>query len=299
MVYENEINLIKVQNGKDGIGQKGEDGKTLYTWVKYSKYADGTDLTDDSTDAIYIGIAYNKEEQTESNIKTDYIWTKIKGDDGEDGQPGKDGANGKDAAIQSDTEPTDTSYMWLDTSQTPPVLKNYNASTGTWDIISDMGEVGEAIKLTEQKFDSSIQTASNNILVSVNERYYLKEDTDALITQLQTTLEQNSTGFEMQFNQFRQNLQDVINGTDAQFTEISKYIRFEDGNIILGDTGNELILKIENDKILFVQNNNEVAYFTNKKLYVTDGEYTNSLQLGKFAFIPRATGNLSFRKVID
>lgn len=294
MVYENEINLIKVQNGTNGVpGEKGSDGKTLYTWVKYSQYADGTDLTDDPTDAIYIGIAYNKEEQIESNNKSDYTWLKIKGEDGQNG------TNGKDAAIKSDTEPLDKTYMWLDISQTPPILKSYNALTGTWDVVSDMGEVGEAIKLTESKFDSSIQTASNNILMSVNERYYLKEDTDALISQLQTTLEQTSTGFEMQFNQFQQNLQDVINGTDAQFTEISKYIRFEDGNIILGETGNELILKIENDRISFMQNNNEVAYFTNKKLYVTDGEYTNSLQLGKFAFIPRTTGNLSFKKVVD
>ena len=43
----------------------------------------------------------------------------------------------------------------------------------------------------------------------------------------------------------------------------------------------------------------EVAYISNKKMYITDGEFTNSLQLGKFAFIPRANGNTSFKKVVD
>ena len=31
------------------------------------------------------------------------------------------------------------------------------------------------------------------------------------------------------------------------------------------------------------------------KLYVTDAEILDRLQLGKFAFIPRSNGNLSFR----
>lgn len=43
----------------------------------------------------------------------------------------------------------------------------------------------------------------------------------------------------------------------------------------------------------------EVAYIGNKKMYITDGEFTNSLQLGKFAFIPRENGNLSFKKVVS
>ena len=69
-----------LQNGKDGVSA---DSK--YTWVKYSQNADGTNLTDDPTDAIYIGIAYNMESQEESDNPSDYSWTRIKGDDGEAG----------------------------------------------------------------------------------------------------------------------------------------------------------------------------------------------------------------------
>lgn len=90
MVYEsNEINLIKLQDGTDGKpGKDGESGKTLYTWVKYSQYADGTDLTDDPTDTTYIGISYNNESAVESEDKTKYTWSKIKGDDGNNGNDG-------------------------------------------------------------------------------------------------------------------------------------------------------------------------------------------------------------------
>lgn len=122
MVYENEINLIKVQNGKDGTGQKGEDGKTLYTWVKYSQYADGTDLTDDPTDAIYIGIAYNKEEQVESEIKTDYTWSKIKGEDGQDGASSYlwiRYATDESGADMTDVPSSTTTYIGTASTTTP------------------------------------------------------------------------------------------------------------------------------------------------------------------------------------
>lgn len=76
----NELDFLILQNGKDGISA---DSK--YTWVKYSQNSDGSNLTDDPTDAIYIGIAYNMESQEESNNPQDYSWTKIKGENGEDG----------------------------------------------------------------------------------------------------------------------------------------------------------------------------------------------------------------------
>ena len=76
-----------------------------------------------------------------------------------------------------------------------------------------------------------------------------------------------------------------------------RYIRFVDGDIILGEVNNNLMLKISNDKISFLQNGIEVAYMTDNKLYITDGEFLNSLQLGNFAFYPRTSGNLSFKKI--
>lgn len=86
MVLEsNTLDFLFLNDGKDGVGTPGEDGKTLYTWFKYSQNADGSDMTDDPTDAIYIGISYNNESQAESTNPSDYDWTKIKGRDGDSG----------------------------------------------------------------------------------------------------------------------------------------------------------------------------------------------------------------------
>lgn len=158
-------------------------------------------------------------------------------------------------------------------------------------------QASEAVYNVEQNMLASMQVTAENIQSTVSENYYLKDDTDALISSVGTEIEQTKNSFEIQFNQFSADIEAVANGADAEFEEIRKYIRFVDGKILLGEVGNELELHIANDRISFMQDGAEVAYFTNRKLYVTDAQFLHSLQLGAFAFMPRENGNLSFKKV--
>ena len=120
---------------------------------------------------------------------------------------------------------------------------------------------------------------------------------DELVESQSTLYQQLSDSFAFNFS----NLQSVVDENDEEgrrrYEEITKYIRFEDGNIILGESGNELTVRIENDRITFYDGENQVAYFSNSKLYITDAEVLASLKIGNFAFVPRSNGNLSFKKV--
>lgn len=78
LLSSNELDMLILQHGKDGTSA---DSK--YIWVKYAQDENGTDLTDNPTNAVYIGIAYNKTEKHESDNPNDYTWTRIKGNDGE------------------------------------------------------------------------------------------------------------------------------------------------------------------------------------------------------------------------
>lgn len=78
LLSSNELDMLILQHGKDGTSA---DSK--YIWVKYAQDENGTGLTDDPTNAVYIGIAYNKTEKHESDNPNDYTWTRIKGNDGE------------------------------------------------------------------------------------------------------------------------------------------------------------------------------------------------------------------------
>lgn len=150
---------------------------------------------------------------------------------------------------------------------------------------------------TERKLSAQIAATSESITATVMDEVYLKDDTDALISAVNTQITQTAEDVEIRFNEFSQDIDSVAAGADAKFEEISKYIRFVDGNIILGEEGNTLTLRIDNDRISFLDSGMEVAYFSNNKLYVTDGEFLHSLQLGNFAFMPRESGNLSFGRL--
>lgn len=198
------------------------------------------------------------------------------------------------AVVQSATAPTLTTVMWLDISLTPPLMKRYDSETAAWIVVNDTSEV---VYNLEQNFESSITKTETEIRSTVAESYILKDEAETLISDVRMEVVQTNESFGLEYTIFRQDLDAAINGTDAQFEEIHKYIRFPDGKILLGEVGNELELQIANDRISFLQGGAEVAYFSNRKLYVTDAQILHSLQLGNFAFMPRANGNLSFKKI--
>ena len=154
--------------------------------------------------------------------------------------------------------------------------------------------VAAQIEAVEVTLASLIQQTSEALRLEVSESYATNGDVESRITSSMTQLAES---FEFAFSELRT----VVDGNDAntrgQLEEIHSYIRFEDGNIILGESGNEITLRIENDRISFLDAGAEVAYFSNKHLTVLDGTFLNSLQVGAFAFLPRANGNLSLLKV--
>lgn len=117
--------LIK---GSDGAqGPKGDNGQTLYTWIKYATSAAGAGMSDSPTGKTYIGLAYNKTTATESTNAADYSWSLIKGDKGDTGPTGPQGPQGPagpkgdrgimGVAYMQPTQPSDTTEgaTWFQT----------------------------------------------------------------------------------------------------------------------------------------------------------------------------------------
>ena len=85
----------KGDQGPQGIpGEKGADGKTKYTWIRYADNAQGGGISNDPTGKSYIGLSYNRDVPNESNDPTNYTWSLIKGEKGDQGVPGEKGADG-------------------------------------------------------------------------------------------------------------------------------------------------------------------------------------------------------------
>lgn len=158
---------------------------------------------------------------------------------------------------------------------------------------------GAITDIIDEKIENSsvIEQTSENIMSNVSQLYTAKTEFTEYQNQIATQFTQTSEQFEMQFTNIEELINTVNTNNSSSYNEIIKYIRFVDGNIILGQVDNQLTLQISNDRISFMQNGLEVAYINNNKLYITDGEFLHSLVLGNFAFYPRSSGNLSFNKV--
>ena len=148
-------------------------------------------------------------------------------------------------------------------------------------------------KLTElrQEVNSNIEQTGEAIKSSVYEKVYLKDDVDTLLSSVNTEVEQTKTSWQVTFNQLVKQLNDYSDGSDAAFDEIRKYIRFEDGNILLGNSSSPLILRIRNDRIQFLQNGYEVAYISDQRMYNTTCEIINQLRIADSAWTVETNSN--------
>ena len=137
------------------------------------------------------------------------------------------------------------------------------------------------------------------------------EVTEAVDTGIQTSktytdteLTQTSEEIRFDFNksitsassELQSRIDDNDIATNQKLSEINKYIRFVNGNIILGETGNKLMLTIQNNRISFTQSGVEVAYFSNDKLHINKAEVLTSMKIGNYELTPRTDGGLALRK---
>lgn len=160
-------------------------------------------------------------------------------------------------------------------------------------------EYKENIKEQFTKVKSSINQKAEQISIEVAEKYVNKDDFNSFENDISTKYLQTNKDFNFLFEEMQRKITESDGDVQAEFRLIQKYIRFVDGHIVLGEVGNELTLEIRNDRLSFLQNNNEVAYLSNNKLYILDAQILSSIRIGNFAFIPRKNGNLSFKWVGD
>lgn len=156
-----------------------------------------------------------------------------------------------------------------------------------------LARIDNAVKIT----DSQIGKEKDALRTEISEKYYDKENLDSQFGEISTKLEQTKNSVNIEFANFKTDLDASKKQNIASFNEIHKYIRFIDGNIYIGVEGNPIQLIEKNDRLSFVQGGAEVAYFSNNKLYVNDGQFNNTLRIGNFEFIPRPNGSLDFKKV--
>lgn len=150
--------------------------------------------------------------------------------------------------------------------------------------------IANAVQEATLTLSSLIQQTSESIMLEVSEKYMTGDDVTGLV---ESKITQLADSISFTFKTLQTQVEEIDGETRTKFTEIEKYIRFENGDILLGESGNAITLRIENDIIKFMDGGAVVAYISNKKIFITDAHFLNSLRIGRFEYRPRANGHLS------
>lgn len=157
----------------------------------------------------------------------------------------------------------------------------------------------EQLAQTTSEQITAITQNSQQIILEALADYATTSDLETLQETISSQLSVMADQIEIRLTQTSQQIQDVGGDLQAQYDELSKYFRFTADGLVIGQEGNQLTLKVDNDRISFLDGGLEVAYISDKQLYITDAHFLNSLRIGNFAWMPRRSGNLSLVKVGD
>ena len=144
---------FKGTDGENGIqGEPGVDGQSFYTWIKYADSVGSNGYPSSMYDTPkasteYIGIAVNKTTQAESNIPSDYTWSKFKGDQGVQGPQGPAGV---------------TYYTWIRYADRIVFDDNGNATSGSGMSDSPIDANGDFRQYIGFAYNKTTPTESNS-----------------------------------------------------------------------------------------------------------------------------------------
>lgn len=199
-----------------------------------------------------------------------------------------------------------TAYKWIQ-------IKDNDITTANA-VANEAKSTADQAKAGVDSLTTRVTSAETNIeqnSEAITLRATKTEVTEAVDTGVQTSktytdteLTQTSEEIRFDFNksitssssELQSRIDDNDVDTNQKFSEINKYIRFVDGKIILGETGNELMLTIQNNRVSFTQSGVEVAYFSENKLHINKAEVLTSMKIGNYELTPRTDGGLALRK---
>lgn len=149
---------------------------------------------------------------------------------------------------------------------------------------------------TTTDLSAQLNVTKQSIQSNVSEISQIQNNIATIKKETSTSIEQTNKSISAVISSTNI-LQEKVNGSNETIKNINTNFGFDAEGMTIGKSDSHFKTKISNERFSFTENGNEVAYFANKKMYITDGQFTNSMRVGDFAFVPRANGSLDFKKV--
>lgn len=112
----------------------------------------------------------------------------------------------------------------------------------------------QVIQATRQQI-SDLQQNINSIILSALERYVETGDFESYKEEVSTMLSVLSDQLTIDITRITERIDNVNGDLQSKYSEITKAFRFTSDGLIIGETGNEILLRLDNDVLQFVRNN--------------------------------------------
>lgn len=235
---------------------------------------------------------------------------------------GVNGATGTGVAsmtqqyYMSDSKTTQTGSSWVESMPTwsygkylwtryKVVYKNPSSTIYTTPVCDSSWEAVNEESITRQ---SAIETKANEITSKVSETYVSNSAFEHYQNTVSSQFTQTKKDFTWSINQSvndaKNEMSGQINGVNGrvdglkQTTDnVNNYMSFDNNGLTLGKSDSAFKTKITNQEWSIQKNGAKVTYINDQTMYITDGQFTQSLKIGNFEFVPRANGSLDFKKI--
>ena len=323
-------------NGKDVsddfVIQWYKDDVFLFEGNSINVY--GTDFESGKNTIVYTIKAYlNGIERVNQQFTCLFVTDGEKGEPGENGDPGKsvvsieqefylstsktDQTGGEWVLVQP--EWINNTYLWIRNKITyeNPYSIEYTEPyvDASWEVsgivqdnldeyINSNDSRVEVIEkdVTDVSKDASNANSTIDGLIDELGSYAKKDeipDTSnfTTVTEVNTLINKSNDNFTVKIEEINRLINELGENSNENFSQFFKYFKFDTDELTVGRRNSIIRLVMDNDIVKFMCEGKEVAYFTDSKLYITDGEFVNSIKIGKFSFLPKSNGSLDFKKV--
>lgn len=184
-------------------------------------------------------------------------------------------------------------------------LEEGNKATD-WTIAPE--DIEESINIERTERQSAIETKANEITSKVSETYVSNSAFEHYQKDMSTQFTQTKKDFTWSINQSVTDAKNEmsgqidsvngrVDGLKKTTDNVNNYMSFDNDGLTLGKSDSAFKTKITNQEWSIQKNGAKVTYINDQTMYITDGQFTQSLKIGNFGFVPRANGSLDFKKI--
>lgn len=149
------------------------------------------------------------------------------------------------------------------------------------ELIERVSESASQVTQTTTQQITDLQQNVNSIILSALENYVETGDFGSYKEEVSTRLSVLTDQLGIDITKVTERIDDVDGDLQAKYASITKAFRFTDEGLIIGESGNEVLLRLDNDILQFVRNNTPELQITAEGVEAKRLKVSSAISIGK------------------